>query len=128
MLVHLLKKRILDFGVSRFPNLKEKDQEAKVKEEICEHYSEEECTEQWWYERADIYIASVHGFLRFGSLFCRFIMELIEEHESFINLVPYIEAKMIINEKRTWKGNKHVRTVKRINYKTGVITEEIIND
>ena len=125
-----MKQDILNFGLERFPNATPSSQSAKVREEIAEMYREVPYTEKWWYERADVYIAAVHGEERFGSPFFRFIVDSLEQSDDFEELKFYIRAKMIINRKRTWKGNKHVtekNIIKRINYKTGEITEEKIN-
>ena len=128
-----MKQDILNFGLERFPNATPSSQSAKVREEIEEMYSEVPYTEKWWYERADVYIASVHGEERFGSPFFRFIVDSLEQSDDFDELKFYIRAKMIINRKRLWKGDKHIdkasktKTIKRINYKTGEITEEKIN-
>ena len=124
-----MKIRILYFGLSRFPKLTKEEQVEKVMGEIKEHYAEQPFTEKWYYELADVYIAATHGWVRFGDLTCKFIMEQIENREDFCNLINYVEEKMNINEGRTWNGSQHVKkkTIKRINYKTGVITEEEID-
>lgn len=124
--IKLIRIRILDFGVSRFPNTCEKSQVVKVKGEIKEYYDEMPYTEKWYYEKADVYISSVHCYERFGNIMCKFIIEQMEQSDDFPNLLHYIKAKMDINEQRTWKGNQH-KIIKRINYKTGKITEEVLD-
>lgn len=124
-----MKRRILNFGISRFPNATESSQVLKVGEEIDEHYDEVPYSEAWYEELSDVYIAAVHGYERFQNKFCRFIVEQIEERSDFVIVAEYVEKKMIENEQREWSGDKHVKkkTIKRINYKTGDIIEETIN-
>lgn len=126
-----MKQRILKFGLSRFPDATESSQLMKVKEEIEEHFNEPFYSENYYMELADVYIAAVHCYERFGNIFCRFIVEQIEERSDFTIIIEYVEHKMTINEQRVWEGNKHVenskKTIKRINYKTGNITEEEVN-
>jgi hypothetical protein len=125
-----MKQDILNFGLERFPNATPSSQSAKVREEVEEMYREVPYTTKWWYERADVYIASVHGEERFHLPMCRFIVESLENGDDFDELKYYIKSKMVTNKKRKWKGNKHVtekNIIKRINYKTGEIIEEKIN-
>ena len=128
-----MKQRILRFGLSRFPDATESSQVLKTLEEIKEHYDEPMYSENWYMELADAYIAAVHCYERFGNVFCRFIVDQIEERTDFAILIDYIYRKMNINEERVWEGDKHVenvsttKTVKRINYKTGELTEETVN-
>jgi ferritin len=128
-----MKQRILRFGLSRFPDATESSQVLKTLEEINEHYDEPMYSENWYMELADAYIAAVHCYERFGNVFCRFIVDQIEERADFAILIDYIYRKMNINEERVWEGDKHVenvsttKTVKRINYKTGELTEETVN-
>ena len=128
-----MKQRILRFGLSRFPDATESSQVLKTLEEINEHYNEPVYSENWYMELADAYIAAVHCYERFGNVFCRFIVDQIEERADFAILIDYIYRKMNINEERVWEGDKHIdnvsatKTVKRINYKTGELTEETVN-
>lgn len=128
-----MKQRILRFGLSRFPDATESSQIIKTLEEINEHYDEPMYSDNWYMELADAYIAAVHCYERFGNVFCRFIVDQIEERADFVILIDYIYRKMSLNEKRVWKGDKHIekvsttKTIKRINYKTGELTEEIVN-
>lgn len=128
-----MKQRILRFGLSRFPDATESSQVLKTLEEIKEYYDEPMYSENWYMELADVYIASVHCYERFGNVFCKFIVDQIEERSDFAVLIDYIYRKMNINEERVWDGDKHIdkasttKTVKRINYKTGEITQEIVN-
>lgn len=126
-----MKQRILRFGLSRFPEATESSQLLKVSEEIEEHFNEPYYSEDYYMELADAYIAAVHCYERFGNMFCRFIVEQIEERSDFTVVAEYVSRKMLINEQRVWDGNRHVsqptKTVKRINYKTGDITEEKVN-
>lgn len=126
-----MKQRILRFGLSRFPEATESSQLLKVSEEIEEHFNEPYYSEDYYMELADVYIAAVHCYERFGNMFCRFIVEQIEERSDFAVVAEYVSRKMLINEQRVWDGNRHVsrptKTVKRINYKTGDITEEKVN-
>lgn len=124
-----MKHLIYNFGITRFPNATPSSQSSKVREEIAEMYDEEPYTEKWWFEYADVYIAAVHGEERFNTPFCKFIVYHIETSRDFVELLPYVEKKMKINQERTWKGDKHVepkKIIKHINYKTGqVIIEEV---
>jgi hypothetical protein len=128
-----MKQRILRFGLSRFPEATESSQLLKVSEEIEEYFNEPYYSENYYTELADTYIAAVHCYERFGNMFCRFIVDQIEERADFVILIDYIYRKMSLNEERVWKGDKHIekvsttKTIKRINYKTSEITEEIVN-
>ena len=123
-----MRKRILDFGILRFPDATESSQLLKTYGEIYEYYNETPFTDLWYFELADVYIAAVHCFERFGNVFCKFLVEQIEERSDFYTVKGFVERKMDINEQRTWKGDKHIKkTIKRLNYKTGEITEEIID-
>lgn len=128
-----MKQRILRFGLSRFPDATESSQVLKTLEEINEHYNEPMYSENWYMELADVYIAAVHCYERFFNVFCKFIVDQIEERSDFAIIIDYVYRKMNINEERVWNGDKHIekvratKTIKRINYKTGKIIEDIVN-
>ena len=122
-----MRDRILNFGLTRFPKCTESGQVIKVKGEIKEWYQEKPYTEGWYMELADVYISATHCFMRFGNVLCKCLVDQIEERPDFMTVYEFVERKMEINEARQWKGNRHVKKViKRINYKTGAIIEEVI--
>lgn len=123
-----MEQRILNFGLSRFPNASESSQSSKVRGEIKEYYAEKPYSDEWYFELADVYIASKHAWLRFRNPVYRMLAEQIEARSDFHIVYEYIERKMEINETREWDGDQHkYKIIKRINYKTGKITEEVID-
>jgi hypothetical protein len=123
-----MRDRIVTLGDKIFGN-SEPNHRQLVMSCIKRSFKQEQFSDKWYFAMADAYIASVYGQHKYqDNYFFNFVVDCIELRQDFSKISPYIRNKMERNEKALWLSELNsTKVIKRINYKTGEITKEVIN-
>jgi hypothetical protein len=123
-----MREKIIKMGERFFGN-SEANHRQLVMSCIKRSYKQEPFSEKWYFSIADAYIAGVYGQHKYqDNYFFSFVVDNIELRQDFDKIYPYITNKVERNEKALWLSELNTtKVIKRINYKTGEITKEVIN-